>query len=516
MASRKVDIQISTKADTTGAKTTTDAIDKMVDKVDEAEVAVEDLSQAVDKLDGKLEETSSNSSANPMIDGSQLRVVTEAIEETVVAVDTQTVAVEELAEATGDLEQQEADLAAARKKATERRVEQYVKEEQAEIAAQKAAQDSVKLRIAAGAALAASARQVSALTLDVIRQYKELGVELGTFESIGLEFADFLTSPFDYVTDAFTDYKADLVALKESQLEVIRQEALYQETIAKRDKLLAEASSKRVSNYLAAEKTAIDAQTTAYERQMRVVKSLADLEEARAKSADAMAIASGADPAAVAAAAAARQGAAAGATEDQRILDAEQKLQAAQRSYEAAVSALARGQTGTRDEIEALSTAAQEAQAAVGDAVAEVETVRTEAEAAKAAIASEAVTQQLEVVASAKTSLTEAAETAKATLETEAAEQGRELTEGGKESLKILTEALKDGVVTPEEMGAIRDAIQQVKNSRDAADAEIRKSFGELEKANNAALASQKMITQRLHQQALQLERIQSQIRSGN
>jgi hypothetical protein len=56
MASRKVDIQISTKADTTGAKDTTQAIDKMVDKVDEAEVAVVDLSQAVDKLDGKLDE----------------------------------------------------------------------------------------------------------------------------------------------------------------------------------------------------------------------------------------------------------------------------------------------------------------------------------------------------------------------------------------------------------------------------------------------------------------------------
>ena len=442
MASRKVDIQISTKADTTGAK------------------------QAVAAI--------------------------------------------------GSIEQQQEDLAAAQKKASERRVEQQVKELEAEKVAQQAAQDSARLRLAAGAALAASARQVAALTVDVIRQYKELGVELRGFESIGLEFADFLTSPFEFVTDAFTDYKADLVALKESQLEVIRQEALYQETIAKRDKLLAEASSKRVSNYLAAEKTAIDAQTTAYERQMRVVKALADLEEARAKSADAVAIANGADPAAVAAAAAARQGAAAGAVEDQRILDAEQKLQAAQRSYEAAVSALAQGQTGTRDEIEALSTAAQEAQAAVADSIAEVETVRTEAEAAKGAIASEAVTQQLEVVASAKTSLTEAAETAKATLETEAAEQGRELTEGGKESLKILTEALKDGVVTPEEMGAIRDAINQVKNSRDAADAEIRKSFGELEKANNAALASQKMITERLHQQAMQFERIQSQIRSGN
>ena len=414
------------------------------------------------------------------------------------------------------IEQQQEDLAAAQKKASDRRVDQQVKELEAEKESQQAAQDSTRLRIAAGAALAASAREVAALTVDVIRQYKELGVELRGFESIGLEFADFLTSPFEFVADAFTDYKAELVALKESQLEVIRQESLYQETIAKRDKLLAEASSKRVSNYLAAEKSAIDAQTAAYERQMRVVKSLADLEEARAKSADAVAIANGADPAAVLAGAAARQGAAAGASEDQRILDAEQKLQAAQRSYEAAVSALAQGQTGTRDEIEALSTAAQEAQAAVADSIAEVETVRTEAEAAKAAIASEAVTQQSEVVASAKTSLTEAAETAKATLEAEAAEQGRKLTEGGKESLKILTEALKDGVVRPEEMGAIRDAIQQVKNSRDAADAEIKKSFGELEKANNAVMASQKMITERLHQQALKFETIEARLRSGN
>ena len=516
MASKKVNIQIDTKANTSGAKEVEVAVDKMVDSVEEAEIAVEDLTDAVEKLDGKLDETATNSGSNPMIDGSQLEHVTEVVEQTVVAIDTQTVAVEELTEATGDLEQQEADLAAAQKKASERRVEQQIKELDAENKAKQAAQDSTRLRLAAGAALAASARQVAALTVDVIRQYKELGVELRGFESIGLEFADFLTSPFDYVVDAFTDYKADLVGLKESQLEVIRQESLYQETIAKRDKLLAEASSKRVSNYLAAEKSAIDAQTSAYERQVRVVKSLADLEEARAKSADAIAIANGADPAAVAAAAASRQGAAAGASQDQRVLDAEQKLQAAQRSYEAAVSALAQGQTGTRDEIEALSTAAQEAQAAVADSIAEVETVRTEAEAAKAAIASEAVTQQSEVVASAKTSLTEAAEAAKTTLETEAAEQGKTLSAGGKEALKILTDALKDGVVTPEEMQAVATAIQQVKSSRDAADAEIRASFKELERANNAALENQKLMTQRLQQQALQFERIQSQIRSGN
>lgn len=54
MASKKVNIQIDTRANTTGAKQVEVAVDKMVDSVDEAEAAVVDLSVAVDKLDTKL------------------------------------------------------------------------------------------------------------------------------------------------------------------------------------------------------------------------------------------------------------------------------------------------------------------------------------------------------------------------------------------------------------------------------------------------------------------------------
>lgn len=418
--------------------------------------------------------------------------------------------------AIGSIEQQQEDLAAAQKKASERRVEQQVKELTAEKEAQQAAQDSTRLRLAAGAALATSARQVAALTVDVIRQYKELGVELRGFESIGLEFADFLTSPFDYVVDAFTGYKEDLRMLAEGQRNVAQAESVYLDTLKRKQEELATASRNRVQNFLAAEQQAIDENTAAYERQRRVIVALADAEEARARAQDAMALANGADPAQVAAGAAARQNARDTSAQDALVVAAEQKLEAAQRSYEAAVSALAQGQTGTREEIEVLSNAAQAAQAAVADATVEVETVKIEAEAAKSAISSEAVTQQTGVVDAAKTALTQAAETAKATLQTEAAEQGKTLSAGGKEALKILTNALKDGVVTPEEMQAVATAIQQVKNSRDAADAEIKASFKELEKANNASLESQRLLTQRLHQQALQFERIQSQIRSGN
>ena len=56
MASKKVNIQIDTKANTSGAKEVEVAVDKMVDSVEEAEIAVEDLTDAVNKLDGKLDD----------------------------------------------------------------------------------------------------------------------------------------------------------------------------------------------------------------------------------------------------------------------------------------------------------------------------------------------------------------------------------------------------------------------------------------------------------------------------
>lgn len=404
------------------------------------------------------------------------------------------------------------DVAAARKLASDRRVADQQRELTAEKEAQQAAQDSARLRLAAGAALAASARQVAALTVDVIRQYKELGVELRGFESIGLEFADFLTSPFEFVADAFTDYKADLQALKESQLEVIRQEALYQQTLANRDKLLAAASQRRINIFLAGEEAAIDSQTAALERQLRVVEAIAKQEEARAKALDKIALAGGADPNAVAAGAAARAAAAGGVQEDRRVAAAEQEVENALQRFDALGSALAQASTAAvRDEaaIRELSDQTQAAQAAVGDAQAELETIRVEAAAAKSEIASEAVTQQLDVVDSTKSVLNEAAAEAKAALQEESAK----LSAGGKEALKILTDALRDDVVSKEEALAVVTAVQQVKNSRDNADAEIRASFEQLEKANNSFLANQQAMTARLRDQAAQIERLQTELR---
>jgi trimeric autotransporter adhesin len=486
---KKFDIELGTKADTSGLEAT--------------ERALRDVEEA-----GKA-------AANPMTDGSQLATgaLPEAVRETTTAVDDQRAAVGDLTQANADLERQQADVAEAQKRASERRIGDLEKEERAHRDAIQAEQDGNRLRAAGLAALAVAGRQIAANTVEVLKGYKDLGVELGTFEELGLEFAEFLSGPIDYVTDAFTGHKEELRQMAQEQRNVAQAEAVYLETLKRKYNELATASRNRIANFLAAEQRAIDENTAAYERQRRVIEALADADEARARAQDAMALANGADPAQVAAGAAARQNARDSSAQDAKIVAAEQKLEAAQQSYEAAVSALAQGQNGTREEIAVLSNAAQAAQAAVADAQAEVETVKTEAEAAKSAISSEAVAQQTGVVDAAKSALTQAAETAKTTLENEAAEQGKTLSAGGKEALKILTDALKDGVVTPEEMQAVATAIQQVKNSRDAADAEIRASFEQLEKANAVVLENQRVLTERLRQQAAQFERLQQELR---
>jgi hypothetical protein len=341
-------------------------------------------------------------------------------------------------------------------------------------------------------------------------------VELRGFESIGLEFADFLTSPFEFVADAFTDYKADLAALKESQLEVIRQEALYQQTLANRDRLLAAASQRRINIFLAGEEEAIDSQTAALERQLRVVEAIAKAEEARAKAADAVALANGADPNAVAAGAAARAAAAGGVQEDRRVAAAEQEVENALQRFDFLGSALAQASTAAvRDEaaIRKLSDQTNAAQAAIGDAQAELETIRTEAEAAKSEIASGAVAEFQGLATAAADANTQAAEQAKAALEAQAAEQGANFTAGGREALKILTDVLADGVVKPEELSAVTVAINQAKNASTRLNADVIEGFQNLEKSNTATIGALSGIIARQRDQAAQIERLQQELR---
>ena len=488
---KKFDIEVGTTADTSGLEATERAL--------------------------KAVETAGKAAVNPMADRSQLAAGAEGISELEVAANRAEQSVTELEAAVSDLakgnealreEQRQADVDLAQRLKAER-------EHTAQAEETPKVQDAQIARAGALGVVALVAKGAWSALSDAVKEYRRLAPEAAEefsepFDTIELALQT-IQDPIGTLIEGLTGTQQALKELAASQAEAARQEANYLETLKRRQEELATASRNRINNFLAAEKRAIEENTAAYERQRRVIEALAGAEEARARAQDAIAIANGADPNQVAAAAAARQNTRDTSAQDAKVVAAEQALEAAQKSYEAAVSALALGQTGTREEIAALSNAAQEAQAAVSDAVKEVETIKIEAEAAKSAISSEAVTQQTGVVDAAKSALTQAAETAKTTLENEAAEQGKTLSAGGKEALKILTDALKDGVVTPEEMQAVATAIQQVKNSRDNADAEIRESFEELEKANNATIAAMSEIKARLRAQAAQIEALFAQ-----
>jgi hypothetical protein len=442
MASRKVDIQISTTADTTGAKQTEAAI--------------------------------------------------------------------------GSIEQKQADLAAAQKKASERRVEQQAKELKAEKEAQQAAQDSARLRLAAGAALAASARQVAALTVDVIRQYKELGVELRGFESIGLEFADFLTSPFEYVVDAFTGYKADLVALKESQRRVIEQERIYQDTLkAKREEIRAE-NEAYVKGALARELQVIDQITAAYERQKLEIDAANKAREATIRAIEDVAMLEGEmSPEQVSTARRGREQASRQAEVNNTVVDAAALFQEASERAEAAISAYSAAH-GLNLEASALAAEADAAVAARDRAQLDLESVKNVAASASAELASAAVSEQTGVVESTMSALTSEAKKAKEELERQAQAEGANFVAGGKEALRLLQDSLADGVIDESEINAVRVAIEQAKGASIKLNSDVLAGFQSLEKANNVAIENQRLMNQRLQQQALRLESIESRLRSGN
>lgn len=407
------------------------------------------------------------------------------------------------------------DVAAARKIASERRIEEHEKALTAEKLEQQAAQDTARLRLAAGAALAASARQVAALTVEVIQQYRELGVELGAFEQIGLDFADFLTSPFDFVADAFTGYKGDLAALRESQRRVIEQEAIYQETKRAKEAATRKANEAFVNESLAAELAAIEAVTQAYERQRNEINARNSALEAGLRSAEDLAVSSGqATPEQVASQRAAREQAGKQADVNATVDEAAALYAEAAEKADIALANYASAQAlGVATDAMASQV---DAAIALRDKLAlDLESVKKVAEANSAELAATAVSEQTGFASAAKDTLTKTAADAKATLESEAAEQGKTLSAGGKEALKILTEALKDGVVTPEEMQAVAVAIQQVRNSRDAADAEIKTAFDNLNKANEAAREAIQILNARSLDDRQKMEALRAQINAG-
>lgn len=412
------------------------------------------------------------------------------------------------------LKQQQAEVSRASRQASERRVKEATDALIAEKEAERAAKDSAVARTAALAAVALTAREALQVTREALADYKKLGVELTPTAQAFADTLDLLANPVDTLIDKLTGYKDELKLLQEGQARVAESEKQYLATLKAANEERARAARSRIDNEMSQELAIIDEQTRAYENQLKVIKAVAQAEEARVRASEAIGIANGSlDPNTVAANQAARQAARDSAEADQEVVNAAQKVKELRDKVFILTGAIDQAQQdGLGDRAQQLKDELAGINEKLGAAEDTVATLEQTAAAAKAEIASKAVAEQQGVVDATGTALVDAAKNAKDTLEAAANEQGRELTAGGKEALRILTDALKDGIVTPQEMQAVAVAIEQVKNSRDAADAEIMKAFTELAKANAAATGALQKLTAGFANQAAELENLKGRL----
>lgn len=401
------------------------------------------------------------------------------------------------------------DVAAARKIASERRIEEQEKELAKEKELQQAAQDSARLRIAAGAALAASARQIAAQTVDVIKQYRELGVELGGFESIGLEFAEFLTRPFEYVTDAFTGYKEELKLLAEGQREVARAEAVYQDTLRAKQAETRAANEAYVSGALARELAALNQINAAYERRVKTLADVVRAEESLVRLKEEISLTDGTtDPETVAANRASRAAAARADQSAGLVTEAERGLDKAIADRDALVSALVKANATLgplSEEAKALSEEARVADEAIEEAKAELAATREQQRAAIVSLIAESLEGTLAATRDAQDEVAARAAEVVATVEA----GGRELSAAQLAARDRITTVLADQRVTAEEQQGLTNDLQIMMQGFRGTTEEQRKvtqEFIEIVKLGNANTAE-------VARQQAQLRRDVDQIR---
>lgn len=489
---KKFDIELGTRADTSGLEATERGL------------------RAVEQAG-----TDAVGATNPMTDGSQLAA---GASEAAAEVDALAESFRDAEEAVGDLEQsvdalreaqQQADVQAAERMRSERDLTEQLQESEAAMASQIA-------RAAALGGVALIAKAAWGSLSAAVQEYRRLAPEAADefrepFDTIELALQT-IQSPVETLIEGLTGTQTALENLAASQQEAARQEAQYLEALRIRQQELAAASTQRINNYLAAELRGIQEQTEAYESQLRVINAVASAEAARLGAREAVA---GADPAA----ARGRGTDAAMVLQDQRVATAEQAVEAAIRTFEAAGSALARANAdpnATREQINELSTATQAAQDAVGAAQERLAEIAAVAEAAKVEILAGAVVGFQSVVDADAEANTRAAQEAKAKLEAQAQQQGDDFVAGGREALNILTGVLADGVVKPEELSAVTQAIQQAQNASTRLNADVLAGFETLERTNEATISGLAEVTARLRQIEAQAEAMRAQIAAGN
>jgi hypothetical protein len=480
MAGKKVNIDITTTADTSGAKAAEKAIDEVKKSSTEAAAAAQSeagarqkqLSQNITGFNGQIEALNKMKAAEV---AAAKATKDHAKEESklIEASKEYNRTLEEQIETEKRL-QREADVAEATRRRDEREASGN-----GELKGIGTKADAAGVA-AAGAAIAKSAQIASSSLRDTIREFQVLQKESGaaqttydTFLGSIADTIDIISSPIQALEKGLKslagldDLKAgiDQAALMKQRLE---------EMITARKKLADDAREFALGFAVMRERQEIDATTAALERQLKVLAAKRSLMDAQGARSDAAAIASGADPNAVAAQALVR-------TTSSEIQALNEELALSAQSVE---QAKAEAQSANNRFVDAFASGNKEATDAARFALSESENALSEAVADHEATIEVINTREAEIKELASTeaerlkqqggeAITQSLEGLADSLEEKASEQGGQLSSAAKAGYDRILELINDSIPDSEQINEITRAMELVKRSQEGQGREI-------------------------------------------
>jgi hypothetical protein len=480
MAGKKVNIDITTTADTSGAKAAEKAIDEVKKSSTEAAAAAQSeagarqkqLSQNITGFNGQIEALNKMKAAEV---AAAKATKDHAKEESklIEASKEYNRTLEEQIETEKRL-QREADVAEATRRRDEREASGN-----GELKGIGTKADAAGVA-AAGAAIAKSAQIASSSLRDTIREFQVLQKESGaaqttydTFLGSIADTIDIISSPIQALEKGLKSL-AGLDDLKTSIDQAALMKQRLEEMITARKKLADDAREFALGFAVMRERQEIDATTAALERQLKVLAAKRSLMDAQGARSDAAAIASGADPNAVAAQALVR-------TTSSEIQALNEELALSAQSVE---QAKAEAQSANNRFIDAFASGNKEATDAARFALSESENALSEAVADHEATIEVINTREAEIKELASTeaerlkqqggeAITQSLEGLADSLEEKASEQGGQLSSAAKAGYDRILELINDSIPDSEQINEITRAMELVKRSQEGQGREI-------------------------------------------
>jgi hypothetical protein len=462
-ADRDIKIKFTTTADLTGAQAAADAVEEVTEAAQEASGfgIAPDLPAQREQNAALADEAA--------LRGEVADATAEQIRGEVSLEDVQAGRMEAL-------QQAEEDLREIRRRAAEEEVDQQIR-------AREALATRVAVVAAIGATIVKSLREASQQIREVTDEAAAAGVQLSAGSEALAATLEQIADPVGAVFDVISSgARESLTALAASEKQAKELAAAYEEMQRAREDQVRAAKVENLERVFARENALIDEGTAALNRQLRVLRARRDAADAEARLGDAVAAAGGTgDDTRRGAAEVTRRAGNEEAAVRETLEQAEQLFQAALDRERTAVGALAEAVSSlgaNSEEALAARAAVDAAGAAAADAQAELETVRAEADAQLAAISAGA---QAELVRLGADVLTEAKAQADATialLKAQAEEQGGQLSSEAQQQMNQLVQIVRDGLVTEDELGPLRQTMELLRSSQEARDAAI---FGTLQ-----------------------------------